>query len=286
MKDEAGRSEDYREVLWRIGRNLLLFQKAEHLLKAFLLHGKWEGSLERFDEGLARSRAGLEKQTLGQVAGGFMESIHRMPATPEAPGEISSVWLSFDYNIVLNEDATAARRDMLADLVRQRNDLVHGLLLRLNPACPENCRSVAAQLDSDDERFRLVVGELEGDFERLREMRRQILEFMSSEVGHEELVLGFLRGSALVQELARIAGEVTADEGWISLREASQDLEPGLVERELAACEQKSLTSLLAATRLFELKLMPTGTGPGRAYFRLLPAQQSSPPISSGIPTT
>lgn len=63
-----------REVQRKIGRNILLFQKLEYLLKLVIAYGKFSGHLSELEDIVASQKATVNKQTLGHLVGQFIET--------------------------------------------------------------------------------------------------------------------------------------------------------------------------------------------------------------------
>lgn len=60
---EPIRTPDAEEVLRRIGRNLLLFQHIEHLLKQLMAAARFEGTATTLQANLDERRAKIHRQT-------------------------------------------------------------------------------------------------------------------------------------------------------------------------------------------------------------------------------
>ena len=72
---EPHRTPEIDEVFRRIGRNLLLFQHIEHLLKQLMTNARLEGTVHSMQANLDERRARIHKQTLGQLAGQFVDDV-------------------------------------------------------------------------------------------------------------------------------------------------------------------------------------------------------------------
>ena len=72
---EPNRTPEIDEVLRRIGRNLLLFQHIEHLLKQLMTGARIEGPVKSMQTNLDDRRARVHKQTLGQLVGQFVDDV-------------------------------------------------------------------------------------------------------------------------------------------------------------------------------------------------------------------
>ena len=62
-----------REVQRKIGRNILLFQQLESLLKYIVANGQFSGFSSELENNIATRRSSVNKQTMGQLVGQFVE---------------------------------------------------------------------------------------------------------------------------------------------------------------------------------------------------------------------
>ncbi len=72
---EPHRTPEIDEVFRRIGRNLLLFQHIEHLLKQLMASARLEGTVKSMQANFEERQAKIHKQTLGQLAGQFVDDV-------------------------------------------------------------------------------------------------------------------------------------------------------------------------------------------------------------------
>lgn len=144
------------EVEWRIGRNLLLYQRIEHGLKLVLPLIHPNGSTQGLDA-WQEFRQAIKSQTLGTAMKHLSEAT-KMRGNPEAIKQ----W-----------------QDDLARVVNDRNELAHGLLgLEGNPLVNEAGRqSLCDRLDKNFENasaFSEFVTELVAQAKNLlEEVRKQ-----------------------------------------------------------------------------------------------------------------
>lgn len=61
------------EVLKKIGRNVMLFQNLEHLLKYLVAHSSISGYASELMSQEEKRRAAISKQTMGQLIGQYIE---------------------------------------------------------------------------------------------------------------------------------------------------------------------------------------------------------------------
>lgn len=275
------------EVLRKIGRNLLLFQQLEGLLKFLLMNGAIDGYGSELQARREEKGAAISKKTMGQLVGDFVKG-HLGPETSrrEAPAELREVWFSFRFDVEADQEFYEQRRTALADIVAERNELIHHLLPQWNLTSSDSTREVAEYLDRQREKGLAEFEVLRGVVKAFEEARRVHADFLASEEGEKELKLLLLRSSSLVNLLVDIAHRFAREDGCVLLNTASDLLKEHAPE-EYASMSKlhgfKSLKALILATGLFDVIEEPTKRGGQRVYYRVKPewSLQSEQPMPS-----
>jgi hypothetical protein len=114
------------EVHRKLGRNIILFQKIEFLLKFLLANSKISGYLDELKIIQERQNKIFEKQTLGQLANQFFENIiFSSTKIDDEPDVLKGVWISFDCAFPNDSTIHEEQKKSLASIVAERNELVH-----------------------------------------------------------------------------------------------------------------------------------------------------------------
>lgn len=278
MEADIPLREAYDEVLRKTGRNLLLFQQAERLIKSLLTFGNSAFSASdprTFDE-----HGGIwQKQTLGQISNQFVDH-HCManprsadgPCVPASDGASDRTTITFHFTLGGTANHAETRKQELAELVAERNDLVHHLLARLNRDSLESCIETARHLDEQRMRILPAIQHLQQNLNDICEVFESTIDRLADPKGLAELLLPEIQQSPLIRNLATIAAETTTPAGWMRLGEATkriQDFPQEKIKVHLDQFHQKSLTDLLVASKLFEIRLEPTECGRPRVLYRL-----------------
>ncbi len=140
------------EVKNKCGRNMLLFQQAEHLLKYLVSIGEISGYVTEVNGKLQKQKEKTSVKTLGQLVGKFTEntfSEHEEKASPEV---LKEVFISTSFKIKSDVAFYEARRQALASMVVDRNDLNHHLLPRIQFNSIDSCRETILYLDKQREK--------------------------------------------------------------------------------------------------------------------------------------
>jgi len=76
MDSEVELEKARNEVLRKIGRNMLLFQQMEHMLKYLVAHGQVSGNIGELRSNQEQRAERVRKQTMGMLAGQYLDEIH------------------------------------------------------------------------------------------------------------------------------------------------------------------------------------------------------------------
>ena len=261
------------ETLRKIGRNVVLFQELENILK--FLASAQHPSLPLSEAKRTREMraAAIQVKTLGQVAGQVVEELFVTSDTESsAPEVITEPWLAFSFRVDGDPADIEERRRTLKSLIEERNDLVHHVLSRWDPRDVESCRALSAELD---EQRRSIIAEIErysAFANTLKEGARELQDFIDSEDGKRYFDVMFLQNSRLAMMLGQIAQTHARADGWTLLSVAGAQLGK-LIPAEFAKLKREhgegSLQRLVAAIDLFEIESESTAKGGTRAIFRV-----------------
>lgn len=258
------------EALSKIGRNVVLFQELEGILK-FLALGQHPSTPLSKAKALRVARAeSVRTRTLGQVAGQVADALYAdSDAESCAPTEISEPWLAFSFRIVADADSINADRSTLKALIDERNDLVHHLLSRWNPRDLASCRALCAELDGQRSRIVREIERYRAYANNLKEVAKELQAFFDSDEGQRQLDLASLQQSRLVAVLAAVATECARTDGWTLLSTAGNRLRQ-LTPEEFSVMKAEhgegSLQKLVLATELFDVSSEQTANGTRSLY--------------------
>lgn len=265
------------EVLRKVGRNLMIFQQMEAMLKLLLGNGVIEGYASELESRAAKRAAEADRKTMGQLVGQFFEN-HFADGAGEAkaPEELREPWFSFGWSVALN-DATAyeQHKAAFADVVSERNELAHHCFSRYDWLSNERLGDAEQYLDRQRERIAPEWERLKGFMKANEDSRR----YLASEEVQGQLELALFRHSRLVILLGQIAQQVPQqtgrDDGCVPLDTAGQLLRLHAADEYAHMRERygyKSLKSLIVAAGVFDIVDEPTVKGGVRVLYRIRPA--------------
>jgi hypothetical protein len=271
------RTPEVDEVLRRIGRNLLLFQQIEHLLKHLMGSSRVEGTLASMQANLEERQSRFHKQTLGQLAGQFVDELLADAGEREGPEDLKEAWFSFGFTIQTDSAFVEQHTAEMKGVVDARNDLIHHFLPRWSPASNESTEAALAYLDEQRAKALPMRDRLQGYVNALHDAATAHAQYIASPEGKREMDLSWLRHSRLVLMLGEIATKTDRADGWMVLSTACHVIrqhEP----TELADLDRRfghrTLKKLMQATELFDIKDEPTARGGLRTIYRIDPRFQ------------
>lgn len=152
------------EVLRKIGRNILTFQRMEAMLKHLISRSRLEGTAESLRADHENAIDAVSRQTMGTLVKGFVSTVYGTPEEkPSSDEEIDEVWFSLSFKIEASPEEVEQRRATLNSIVEERNNLVHQMLGQFDQTSLESCQAFGAQLDAQAEKVR-------PEFEALRSL--------------------------------------------------------------------------------------------------------------------
>jgi hypothetical protein len=268
------------EVFRKIGRNLLIFQKIELMLKYLIDNGKVSGYLRELNENQERRATAAAKQTMGNLAGQFMETaFQEHEESLREPLEVKEPYISFSFTVRADSDFYESKRQSLKALVDDRNNFIHHLLPRFNPDSMESCLEIERHLDQQQEKLIPEHNYLKSLIESFEEAKKAYIKYFESEEGKRQFDLSLLQQSPLVTLLLNVSLHQSRFDGWTLLNVAGQRIRqilPGEMEQLKSKWGYKSLKELVLACDLFEVIEEPTEKGGIRVLYRPKPEFASS----------
>jgi hypothetical protein len=181
------------EVLKKIGRNVLNFQRMEAMLKILVSRSKLEGKASELRTNHEKVIDAVSRQTMGNLVKSFLGSVYSTPAEAEEKSndELDEVWFGFSFRIEADRTFVEQRQAELGALVEERNKLIHQLLGEFDHTSIESCRKLSELLDEQAERVRPEQEKLRSLILVLHEGRKKAFDAMEEQLktgnakGHE-----------------------------------------------------------------------------------------------------
>jgi hypothetical protein len=269
---EPERPPALNEVLRRVGRNLLLLQHIELLLKALLSGSGFAGYASEIRAKAARRADEISWKTLGQLAQQYHdELLGQGDSPPSAPENPREPWFSMRIQFKFDEATVERDRAVLLALVAERNELAHTFLSRWDLSSTGDLEAANKVLDEQRARALPVLEHVKVLLEQVIQRRQEVGEsILHGDLGRD-IDLAFLQANRVVQLLGEFASTAARPDGWTDLALAGH-LVASLEPEELASAKRRfgngSLKRLLVATEMFEVVDEPVGGGHWRTIYR------------------
>jgi len=259
------------EVLRRVGRNLLVFQQIERLLKFLLSNHNSGGTPADFKERQRKHADTINKTMLGHLVDRYGTEVLQ-DAGVEVPEEESPAdWVTFSFRISADAKFVEAMRQDLKLMTDQRNELVHGFLPRWQPGSQEKLEETLAYLDVQRDKVRPMHEHLLTTANHIRDSPKMLVEFMASEEYQKQSELMWLQASPLVALLRDAANKIRREDGWAYLARAGDLANMKLAEEVKNLKERygfKTLKKLLVGSGMFDVFDEPLPDGKFRTLYK------------------
>jgi hypothetical protein len=177
MEREKELTDLRNDVLRRIGRNVVNFQKMEGMLKLLCSLQALNGPLSDIAKIAERTSNSVARQPMGRLADAFVRSVYSCAGEDDQlrrdPREVT---ISFSLRIESDSELAKERKKALSSIVAARNKLIHQWLAAFDPNSLESCERLAAALDEQHARiwpeFEILKSMVEALKECLNEVRR------------------------------------------------------------------------------------------------------------------
>lgn len=271
-----------KEVQRKLGRNMLLLQHYEQLLKDLL--SKIDLVTPTLDSNHNSKIANTQKKMMGQLVGEFFAK----GVTTEKDGlesaddceescnrEVSKPHIRTRVQFIFPEEELQNLEDAMANLIARRNELVHHFLAKFNLQTIDSCSAAESYLDEACAVFKNHLDQLKSWHETTRQLFDEQRKAIASPEFERWLVHGIhpdgsvdWERSSIVRSLIKAWADPNQD-GWIKLDDAIAAIksrEPDL-SPSLFGC--KSWRQLLKRSQQFEIRLdNNSNTGRGQCWFR------------------
>ncbi|KJK15332.1 hypothetical protein UB46_37625 [Burkholderiaceae bacterium 16] len=212
------------EVLLKMGRNLLLNQQVEHLLKAILGLARIEGTPADAPARLEARNAALTTTPMGGLQRRFRNELLVGPEDHpqnQEPADPSLPWFSTTIRFDLEPPDREALEADLDALTANRNELAHHFLPRWQPGSASSLAEASDHLDRQRERILAMHHRLKSMHSSMAETLQAAANFWASSEGTAAMELMHLQSSRMIELLEEVAAAPKRVDGWTDLAYAA-----------------------------------------------------------------
>ena len=255
------------ELHRKIGRNILLYQKIELIMKNLLAKNNTSGRADELSKVFEKRLQGNRKKTLGGLTQSFINDFYKSDVKEEH--DLDDNYLSFALNISIKTENVSDIEGYYQDIVSARNLIVHNLLERHEFDAVGKCSEVEAYLDSEYDKAKLFLNDLLAIYDIFKEFSQKLQsesEYIAQRIQkfNDADEISRNMASEMIQGFKR-------DDGWIVLSKASNILREKHPELfvDMKKYGHNSLKKVMESSDLFEFYGEETLKGGKRDLFRL-----------------
>jgi len=285
VPDEPEHKPLIDEVLRKVGRNLVIYQDIERLLRTCVLLGAYSGTIEDLQEQRDAKLKTTERKPMGVVGPLALDALFSdlEPASPDGRCSTAVDDTKMSVKLKIGFAADAPGRDNLqrhlAVILEHRNRLAHQLLDHWMMTDKASTVAISAKLDDERQVALNIRDHLRSIVTTVTEGMLEAMQAASNWLTDPEGTAQQLRGLAafqqtsVVQRLIAIAGDSSHPDGWTDLAEAGRILWEELPQDMTALRDDfglRTLKAIVRAANLFETKTETTAGRGERAYYRFV----------------
>ncbi len=262
------------EIYLKIGRNVILYQQLERLLKHIVGNSGLSAPISQVKKLQDANRKKTNTSTMGNLVGRYIENIDpNSPDDEPSEAEVTEAMLSYRFHLELDENSYEAKKQTLSRIVAGRNRLIHHTISEYDFKSFDSLQNLSKDLEQQEQEVRKEIDELKTISKNMIKVQTEYVNYLSSEEFKAHFELVWLRSSLIVTTLIDIANQLGNENGAVCLNIAGHLLEKHIPEEKAAMKERygySSLKKLMLATGLFEIIEEPTNKGGLRISYKLI----------------
>lgn len=170
------------DVLRKVGRNVVLFQQIESMLKLLVSTHHNEGTIDTFAEQQQKRSDKIHTLTMGQLAEKYKNGILSDAEIPsKEPENLKVPYMSFTFRLAGDSDFLESQLSNLEVLVNERNALIHHFLPKWMPDSEKAMAEAAFYLDQQREKVMPMFEHLRSALTSTHASRQLAASFLASE---------------------------------------------------------------------------------------------------------
>lgn len=261
------------EVLRKVGRNLLIFQQIEGLLKMILGDSRVQGYADELADNKEQRVNGIQRDMLGQLFQRYKDEILSNPdEEQQGPSDLHKPWISFSFKTTGDDDFYKRQCESYEMIREERNQLVHQFLPYWQPNSQEHLIVASDYLDEQREKILPVWEHLKSVYENFKQAMQMHANLLASKEFSQQFELMWLQTSPLINLFGDIANRNAGTDGWVCLAYAGRLAHknaPDDVANMKTRYGYGSFKKLLMASGGFEIFDKPLLNGRFRTFYRL-----------------
>lgn len=259
------------EAFRRLGRNVVLFQELERVLKRLCVLQHVQLKIGDRGDALARRREHVDRQTLGQLI--KMLPFSALESADKSAADHRDIHLSVRFNVEIDSTQLTELNHALSELARERNHVIHELLPHWSFTDADSCARLGAYLDEQRQRVIQQIEHFRSLLNSAHEGYRTLKSWIDSPEADAFFAQLAVQSHPIVQRLLAIGPTIARIDGWSDLAHAGALVRQALPEQFVeakATLGNGSLAALMERAALFEFAHESVRNGhPPRLLFRV-----------------
>jgi hypothetical protein len=162
------------EALYAIGRNVVNFQRLEHILKQLALFAPICAAPSKLQSEIEKRRAKAGRLTLGGAVRKWIESEFHTTEPKQVPRLDQQIVISFGFDLPTTPEYFDQLSGELESLAQERNCLIHQDLAQLKFEDEAECNALSIQLNAQNDRIIRAIKFLGTILAQMQEFARLI----------------------------------------------------------------------------------------------------------------
>lgn len=260
------------QVYQKVGRNVVFFQKLEGLLKRLTAVQQISGYVSEIEQKAQKQIESISKQTLGQVAGVYIENNSSGDDIDLGPDHPKEPWINIGFKN--SGEGTEERNKEITSLIEERNKLIHQFDQVCDLTSLANCTQAESYLDHQYDLVRRELRNLESSMQAVRGAAIVSLMCHESDFVNRSKFIFDLQKNPSMMMLGKITSQIARADGWTVLSSATGHLNQD-VSAEIKELKKqyhcKTQKDLMLKADVFEFREETTPKGGTRLLYRVKP---------------
>ena len=247
----------HNEIYQKIGKNIMLFQKLEMILKHINLFKGFKAPSCKIIEEKEKLKDSIQKKSMGILINEFL---YKSEGTLKEDEENSKETFFF-FDVDLSPYFMDEKIITLKYLLEERNKLIHHAYTEFNMDTVISCTAIIDFLDNQQVRIKNEINTFIPIIKTIEKLKKELVEAFKSDEFKEEFFWGWIRTSNLIIEIINIYEKTVKENGWASFSMLGIEIRKNALKevellKEKYQC--KSLKELLIKTKMFDFHLEGT----------------------------
>jgi len=170
------------KALQKIGRNVLVFQKMEGMVKFLIANSRVEGLPDQLQDALDQNVKSIDRKTLGSLIDPLFRATFTNAKDQETESTpVENVW-SISFSLEMCAESHEEAEKAFRRIVRERNALIHQMLVNFDPSSTEQCSSLSKSLDAQLDIIKPQYEHLQSIVRLFLDGRKELLAYVKNEM--------------------------------------------------------------------------------------------------------